>query len=602
MKVKVADYIADFLAEHQIDTVFTVVGGGSMHLNDAFGHHPKLRCIYQHHEQACSMAAEGYARMDNRMAAVCVTSGPGAINALNGVAGAYMDSIPMLVFSGQAKTELTVRHHGLGLRTLGNQEFDIISALGRMTKYCEMVEDPANIRYCLERAFTTAVSGRPGPCWLDIPLDVQGAAVETEMLEGYRCKDSFAAVGLSYGTVEEVAGRIRSAQRPVLYAGNGIRLAGAQDGVEPLARLAGMAVVTCWDSIDLLPTQSPYYAGRGGIMGDRAGNFAVQNSDFLLAVGSRLNVYQTGYQMQTWARDAYKVMVDIDEQELSKPTLHIDLPLCMDAGDFIRSLTKAFHSQDRDRHSAWLDQCRIWKERYPVVHAGHYGQQKAVNVYAFMDQLSRKASSGSVTVVSNGSASVVGSQAYHIDAGQRFLMNCAMSSMGYGLPAAIGAAAAGEGKDVICIEGDGSLQMNIQELATLAANRFPVKVFLINNGGYHQIRQTQRNVFPGREPVGIGPESGDLCFPDHSHIAKAYGLPYERLEHMGQLAEKLEKVLSMEGCCICEVFCDTEQGFEPKSATKRLDDGTLVSPPLEDLYPFLPREELKANMYVALVE
>ncbi len=606
MKIKISDYIADFLTKKGIHTVFTVVGGGAMHLNDSFGHHGSLHCIYQHHEQACSMAAEGYARIDNRMAAVCVTSGPGAVNALNGVAGAYMDSIPMLVFSGQTKTTFTIRYNGLGLRTFGNQEFDIVSALGKMTKYCEMIVDPGRIRYCLEKAYETAISGRPGPCWLDIPLDVQGAYVDSEELIGYHsehCVNSSAAAGLYENDILKLVERMHLAQRPVIYAGNGIRLANAAKDFMNLVEKIRIPVVTCWNSIDLIPTESWYYAGRGGIMGDRSGNFAVQNSDLMIAIGSRLNLYQIGYETQTWARAAYKVMVDIDEKELFKPTLHLDLPICMDAGRFIRSFKKAtsVSGYENTRFDNWLEQCNAWKKKYPVVNTRHYEQKDAVNIYAFMDQLSRKASAGSVTVVSNGSASVTGSQAYHIEKDQRFIMNCAMSSMGYGLPASIGAAAARNGRDVICIEGDGSIQMNIQELATLAANRLPVKVFIMNNHGYHQIRQTQRNVFPDRKPVGIGPESGDICFPDFSYIAKSYGLAYYKIENMEHLADRLEKILSMEGCCICEVLCDIKQGFQPKSATKRLEDGTLVSPPLEDLMPFLPRDELKNNMYIPLV-
>lgn len=603
MRVKVSDYIADFLVRRSITEIFTVVGGGAMHLNDSFGHHPKLHCIYNHHEQASSIAAEAYFRIDNKMAAVCVTSGPGAINALNGVAGAYMDSVPMIVLSGQAKTGITVRSSGLKLRTLGNQEFDIVSALGNMTKYAEMVMDAGKIRYCLEKAFDIAVSGRPGPCWLDIPLDIQGAYIETDELEGYTAEadKSIFNGGGPDAAVRKVAEKIRSAKRPVIYAGNGIRISGATDIFRKLVDKTGIPVVTCWDSIDLMETENEYYAGRGGTMGDRAGNFAVQNSDFLLCIGSRLNIYQVGYDVRTWAREAYVVDVDIDAEELKKPTIRVDLPVCADAGEFMQALLETVSPDSKTRYAEWSVQCRKWKEDYPVIQKKHYEDKGAVNIYAFIDRLSRKLPENAVTVVANGSASVVGSQTYYIKKGQRFIMNCGLSSMGYDLPAAIGACAASGGKDVVCITGDGSIQMNIQELQTIVTNKLPVKIFVINNGGYHQIRQTQNNVFHNGL-VGVGPESGDLGFPDFEKLAGAYGIPYCRICDNAGIDEKTGNVLMAESFFLCEVVCSTTQIFEPKSATKKLDDGTLVSPPLEDMAPFLPREELKRNMYIDLVE
>lgn len=603
MKIKVSDYIADFLAKRNITDVFTVVGGGAMHLNDSFGHHPGLNCVYNHHEQASSIAAEAYFRVNNKMAAVCVTSGPGAINALNGIVGAYMDSIPMIVLSGQAKSEITVRNSGLKLRTLGNQEFDIVSALGNMTKYAEMVMDAEKIRYCLEKAFDIAISGRPGPCWLDIPLDIQGAYIEVEELKGYKAEtDKSIFDGDKLNEVaEKVAEKIRRAKRPVIYAGNGIRISGAVDLFKRLIDKTGIPVVACWDSIDLVETDNEYYAGRGGTMGDRAGNFAVQNSDFLLCIGSRLNIYQVGYDVRTWAREAYVVDVDIDAEELKKPTIRVDLPVCADAGRFIWVLLEKISPDDKMHYTEWVAQCRSWKENYPVIQRKHYEDRGLVNIYAFIDKLSRMLSEYAVTVVANGSASVVGSQTYYIKKGQRFIMNCGLSSMGYDLPAAIGACVASGKKEIICIAGDGSIQMNIQELQTIVTNKLPVKIFVINNGGYHQIRQTQNNVFHNGL-VGVGPESGDLGFPDFEKLAGAYGISYCKICDNAEIVEKLQKVLAVDSFFLCEVVCSTTQIFEPKSATKKLDDGTLVSPPLEDMAPFLSREELKKNMYIDLVE
>ena len=619
MKVKVSDYIAAFLARHGIGTVFSVVGGGSMHLNDSLGHHPKLHVIYNHHEQASAMAAEGYFRVKNEISAVCVTSGPGAINALNGVVGAYQDSIPMLVFSGQTKTGLTVFNSSLPLRTLGNQEFDIVGSLNHMAKYAEMIMDPRKIRYCLEKAYHLAMSDRPGPCWLDIPLDIQGCYVETEELhglaegeQGYRQGEIMEErVSRPVGETDPdraasaVMEKLAEARRPVLYAGNGVRIAGAVERLRILAHEMTVPVVTCWDSIDVMETDDSCYAGRGGTMGDRAGNFAVQNSDLLICIGTRLNIYQVGYSLDSWARAAYVVVNDIDPDELRKPTIRVDMGVCCDAGAFIKALEDANQQLADNKgltalREKWLDQCQTWKKKYPVIQPKCYAQEGAVNVYAFVDSLSHMLPPGSLTVVANGSASVVGSQTFYIGRDCRFMMNCGMSSMGYGLPAAIGVSEASGKGTVICIEGDGSIMMNLQELQTIATNRLPIKLFIINNNGYHQIRQTQNNIFHNGL-VGVGPESGDLGFPAFDKLADAFGLPYMAIRTQKHLAEGLRGALAHPGPLVCEVVCDTKQIFEPKSATKKLPDGTLVSPPLEDMAPFLPRKELAENMYIELV-
>lgn len=613
MKIKVSDYIAEFLVEHNVTDVFTVVGGGAMHMNDSFGHNRQMQCLYNHHEQASSMAADAYFRVHGKVAAVCVTSGPGAINAMNGVAGAYQDSIPMLVFSGQTKTNLTVFNSGLALRTLGNQEFDIVSSLGNMVKYAEMIMDAGKIKYCLEKAYRVATQGRPGPCWLDIPLDIQGAYIETENLKGYEDgEDGYTACHIMEKTkttegqgviddqiISQIITKLASAKRPVFYAGNGIRISGSVEEFRRLVQKLRVPVVTCWDSIDIMETDDDYYTGRGGIMGDRAGNFAVQNSDLLICIGTRLNIYQVGYNVDTWARQAYVIVNDIDAEELRKPTIRVDLPVCCDAGYFIEKLEKAW--DNTALFQEWGDQCRKWKKKYPVVQGRHYAGNGLVNVYAFMDRLSRLLPEGAVTVVSNGSASVVGSQSYYIGKNQRFLMNCGLSSMGYGLPAAVGACVANGSEPVICIEGDGSIMMNLQELQTVVTNHLPIKIFVINNQGYHQIRITQKNLFDDKL-VGVGPESDDLGFPDLKKLCAAFDIPYYCVKHMKNLDADLTGVLQNKGYLLCEVFCDTEQVFEPKSATKRLEDGRLISPPLEDLAPFLSRNELRENMYIDLLE
>lgn len=599
MRVKVSDYIAEYFVQHGIDTVFTVVGGGAMHLNHSFGSHKGIRCLYNHHEQASSMAAESYYRVNNQMAGLCVTSGPGAINALNGVIGAYQDSIPMIVVSGQVKSTLTVKSSGLKLRTLGGQEFDIVSALANACKYSETVTEASRIKECLDKAFSVALSGRPGPCWLDIPVDIQGAYIGSDdFIDGELPKSTR---DIDDKVISRLVDKIDSAIRPVIYAGNGIRISGGVDIFHKLVYGLKIPVVTCWDSIDLIETDNEYYVGRAGTMGDRAGNFAVQNSDLLICIGSRLSIYQVGYNVNTWAREAYVVDVDIDSEELKKPTIRVDMPICADAREFMEDLlTKNITVTDEVKR--WVDICNNWKNKYPVVSESQKKQAKLVNVYGFIDYFSRKIGDNSITVVGNGSASVVGSAAYYIGRNCRFIMNCALSSMGYDLPAAIGAAVADSNncRDIYCITGDGSIMMNLQELQTIVTNTLPIKIVILNNQGYHQIRLTQSNLFD-KEFHGMGPESNDLSFPNFSKVAAAFGYPYYSVDSMADISKEVDAFLSMDGRAILEVFCDTSQVFEPKSATKRLEDGSLYSPPLEDLAPFLSRDELKSNMYIPTV-
>lgn len=612
MLIKVSDYVGKFLVENGISNVFTVTGGGAMHLNDSLGHTKGLTCVYNHHEQACAIAAEAYARINGQIAAVCVTTGPGGTNAITGVLGGWLDSIPMLVISGQVRYDTTARSTGLNIRAMGDQEFDITKAVDCMTKYSEMVIDPKRIRYCLEKALYLAKTGRPGPCWLDIPLNVQGATVETDELEGF---DSAEVEALKVPSIEDsviadIIDKVSNAKRPVLYAGNGIRISGGYEVFKRVVNKLNIPVVTGWDSIDAIYDEHPLYVGRGGIMGDRPGNFAVQNSDLVLSIGNRLSIRQVGYSWTTWAREAYVIMNDIDADELKKPTLHVDMPVWGDAKELLEKLDKAidepvFMGMD------WLATCDHWKHRYPVVQDKHYEDKNHTNVYAFIKELSKRTKEGQITVVGNGSACVVGSHGYVIKEDSRFIINSAVASMGYDLPAAIGACVAEHGdkalygrslsdesvEDIILVTGDGSIQMNLQELQTIIHHKMPMKIFVINNEGYHSIRQTQTNLF-NKNFVGIGPESGDLSFPELKKLAEAYGYPYYGCDGNEHLTETIEKVLGCEGPVICEIFVSTVQNFEPKSATKRLEDGSLFSPPLEDLGPFLDREEFYSNMII----
>lgn len=595
-RVRVADYIADQLALHGIRHIFTVTGGGAMHLNDALGHHPALTCIYQHQEQACAMAAESYARVHNRMAAVCVTTGPGGTNALTGVLGAWLDSIPLLVLSGQVRYDTTVRSTGLGLRAFGDQEYDIVRTVCSMTKYAVMVEKPEQIRRCLEKAVFLATSGRPGPCWLDLPLDVQGALVLPDSLESYDPSQDSRQLPpkVTDQTARAIIHKIQTARRPVLNAGNGIRIAGAAELLLSVAEKLGIPVVTGWNSIDLIADTHPLYAGRAGIMGDRAGNWAVQNSDVFLSIGSRLSVRQVGYSWDTWARNAYTIVEDIDPEELKKPSIHVDLPVWADAYDLLAALDRNLKHTARRQQSAWMHQCLEWRRQYPVVQEKHFRQQEPVNVYALIKKLSEALPEDSIIVAANGSASVVSSQAFVIRPGQRFILNSGAASMGYGLPASIGACIAADRAPVVCITGDGSIQMNLQELQTIIHHRLPIRIFVINNDGYHSIRQTQQNYFQG-PLTGVGTDSGDLSFPSMERLAGAYGYPYVCIRNSAGL-ERIGEILEKDAPWICEVFVDTRQRFEPKAASERLTDGKMVSLPLEDLAPRLPKEELDAIM------
>lgn len=605
MKIKVSDYIANFLVDNDISHVFTVTGGGAMHLNDSLGHHPKLNCIYNHHEQACSIAAESYARIHNKIAAVCVTTGPGGTNAITGVVGGYLDSIPMLILSGQVRYDTTARSTGLNLRSMGDQEFDICKSVEAMTKYCEMVVDPKKIRYCLEKAVYIALNGRPGPCWLDIPLNVQGAYIETEELEGYNPEEYLNILPgkIDNKKIDLIIDKIKKSKRPVLYAGNGIRISKGYEAFKKVVEKLNIPVVTAWNSIDLIPDKHPLYVGRAGIMGDRPGNFAVQNSDLVLSIGCRLSIRQVGYNWKTWAREAYKIVVDIDPEELEKPTLNIDMKICADAKKFLEKLDEKIVDEKLFTNKEWIKTCNNWKNNYPVVLPKHYDNIDGLaNIYCFIKELSSRLKEKQITVVGNGSACVVGSHAYVIKPEQRVIINSAIASMGYDLPAAIGAVYAKKNDlDVICITGDGSIQMNLQELQTIIHHKMPIKIFIINNNGYHSIRQTQANLF-NRQFVGIGPESGDLSFPDMSKLSLAYGYPYYSINKNEDMPNKIDEILKEKGPLICEIFVSPKQNFEPKSSTKKLEDGTLVSPPLEDLAPFLDREELKRNMFIPLIK
>jgi acetolactate synthase I/II/III large subunit len=594
MRVKVSDYIAKRLIEYGVKHIFMVTGGGAMHLNNSFGRMRGIECIFNHHEQACAIAAEGYARVSGKLAVVNVTSGPGSLNTLTGVMGQWTDSIPVLYISGQVKKETTIgAYPEIPLRQLGDQEVDIISIVKPITKFAACVRNPSDIVKLLEKALSIATCARPGPVWLDIPLDVQGAVFN---MPGYRHKDKCPG---SFGNkninrkIAKAAELLKKSKRPVLIAGYGIRIAGAQKKFLGIINKLKIPVVTTFNGFDLVPSDNPYFIGRIGTLGSRAGNFALQNSDLVLSVGSRNNIRQISYNWTTFARAAKKVIVDIDAAELKKPTIHPDLAINCDAGYFISELFK--HTSGLPDHTGWLQWCKHRQGRYPPV-LPEYRESKSVNPYYFVQKLTALMRQDDVLVAGNASACVILFQAGLVKQDQRVFWNSGCAAMGYDLPAAIGACLAGGKKNTLCLTGDGSIQMNIQELQTIVAHKLPIKIFLLSNNGYVSIKQTQESFF-GPPYVGCDPDSG-LSFPSFVKIAKAYGLQVERIKgHLG-MADKINKIFKSKEPVLCEVILEPDYKFQPRVSSRKLNDGRIISKPLEDMFPFLSRPEFMSNMLI----
>lgn len=602
MTMKVSDYIADTLAKHSIKHVFMITGGGAMHLNNSLGKHPNLECIFNHHEQACAMAAESYARLTRNIAVVCVTSGPGGTNAITGVLGAWLDSIPMIVISGQVRYDTTVRSTGLNLRQLGDQEFDIVNSVTNMTKYAVMVTKPQEIRYHLERALYLAKTGRPGPCWIDVPLNIQGAEIDENDLMPYNHEEDIRELPPSVpkDTAREIIDRISLSKRPVLLAGSAVRSSGAHENFLKVVDLLNIPVVTAWNAHDCIHDDHRLYYGRPGTVGDRAGNFIVQNSDLLIVLGCRLNIRQISYSWNAFAREAFKIIVDIDPLELRKPTVKPDIPVYADLSDFIGAMIEELPTTGLEAKEEWLEWCRIRKRRYPVVLKEYWERKDLVNPYCFVESLSRYLPEGQVTVTGDGTACVCTFQAAYIKKGQRLYTNSGCASMGYDLPSAIGASIASGRSRIVCITGDGSIQMNIQELQTIAHHRLPIKIFVLNNQGYHSIRQTQENFF-GRPLVGCDRESG-VSFPDMERVAYAYQIPFVRCSKHAELDSCISAALEGDHPSVCEVKLTPDQAFAPRVSSYRLPDGRIVSRPLEDMAPFLDRKEFENNMLIPELE
>ena len=574
-----------------------VTGGGAMHLNDAIGHQEGIRCTYNHHEQACAIAAEGYTRMTGKLAAVCVTSGPGGTNALTGVMGSWLDSIPMFIISGQVKRETTTwAVSDLNLRQLGDQEFNIIESVRNMTKYSVMVTNPLEIAYHLEKAIFLATTGRGGPVWLDIPLDVQGTRVDSEQLIHFYADQEVVwdIPSVRQSQIDIILEKLKTAKSPLVLAGTGINIGTAREELLLFLEKYQIPVVTAWNANDTVAFDNPYYVGMPGTVGIRSGNFAVQNCDFLVSLGCRLNIRMIGYNHYDFAKNAFKVIVDIDARELIKPTVHADLPIHASVKDFLAAMGKQKYKPVK-HHRNWLDWCKNLLMKYPAARSEYFGRTSSINPYVFIDVLFNHLRDDDRIICGNGSACVVTFQAAKIKQGQRMFTNSGCAAMGYALPAALGVAVSDNSRRTICIDGDGSVMMNLQELATVEYNKLDLKLFILNNNGYLSIRQTQRNLF--KPPyIGIDRESG-IGFPNFEKLADAFSISYCRLEKEDTAIDILDFVFSSKGPCICEVIVDSLQNFEPKSSSRILPEGKIVSPSLDDMAPFLDREEYENIRY-----
>jgi acetolactate synthase-1/2/3 large subunit len=586
--MRIAEWIAKRLADHGLDTCFLITGGGAMFLNDAFAGEERIRKIYLHHEQACAIAAEGYARIANRPAILNVTSGPGGINALNGVFGAYTDSIPMIVISGQARRETLNRVQRIrDLRQLGDQEVDILAMVAPITKARFPLTNPDDAPAVIDEALILAQTGRPGPVWIDVPVDVQGTVINSSDLPLRQRPNNDAAPLVDLPTIDEVLKFLGAAKRPVLIAGSGVRISGMREQFIALAEYLGVPVVTAWTH-DLIESSHPLFAGRAGTIGTRAGNFVVQNTDLVVVLGSRLNIRQVSYNWSSFAKGAKKVWVDIDEAELRKPYVRADLPIVADLADFIPKLLD--HAKTvawKPVHHAWVEWCRGIRTRYGPKEADYPIRPGVINAYHFVMELFRCLKDDDIVACGDATACIVPFQCATLRSAQRLFSNSGSASMGYDLPAAIGAAIAAPDRRVICLAGDGSIMMNIQELQSVKSLGRNIKVFVLDNGGYLSIKQTQRNFF-GREN-GCSPESG-LSFPDFESVARGFGLEAITLCPDGWRAG-LSSFLERSGAAVCVVPLDRAQEFEPRLKS-RMVDGVIRTPELDDMHPFLPDAEL----------
>jgi acetolactate synthase-1/2/3 large subunit len=590
VKMRVADYLTDALYRAGGETVFLVTGGMIMHLTDALLVHGKQKWVSCHHEQAAVMAADAFGRFTGRPGVAYVTAGPGALNTLTGVVGAYVDSAPCIIVAGQSKvSQATVT----GPRQFALQGFNTLPIFRQVTKYAVMLDDVASVRYHVERAIFEASHGRPGPVWIECPIDIQGAMFDPDEHEGFTPPVDVLhdPVNAADGA-RRVAEALRGAKRPCILAGAGVRCAGAVETLVELAHSSGIPVLTSRLGMDLIDQDDPYYVGRPGTYGERAANFAIQHCDVLVTIGCRLALGLVGHDYDAFAPNAFKVMVDVDEAELAKPSVRPDLPVRADALTFLDALASELAGA-RVTDDAWLERVRSWKARYPVDLPEYADTSPGINSYHFMRLLSDRASADDVYVVDTGSCFHVHAQAFRVKEGQRHVITGGLSTMGY-MPAVMGAAVANRGRDVYCITGDGSIQMNLQELQTIKHSGLPVKLILLNNRGYLLIRHTQSNFMEGRL-IGESPETG-VSFPDMSKVAAVYDLHYIRLERVEDLDAKVAEMRAHRGPVLFEVMTPANQLLIPRVASRQREDGTMMSMPYDDMFPFLAREQYEAEV------
>ncbi len=599
MTIKLSDYVFQFLARQDVKHVFMVAGGGAMHLNNSAGHCPEIEYICNLHEQAAAMAAETYAKLNENLGVALVTTGPGSTNAITGTAGAWLNSTPCLFISGQVKRSDMIGERGV--RQMGVQELDVISIVKPITKYAITVMDPAEIRYHLEKAVYLARTGRPGPVWIDIPLDVQASQIDPALLRGFDAPEQHAthsAKELS-DQVAKTIDLLNAAERPILLIGNGVRLARARLEMRDLIQLLQVPVLLTWLAHDLLPESHDLLVGRPGPVAPRGSNFALQNSDLLISIGARLDMVLTGYSHDRFARAANKIMVDIDQNEIRKMETPITVPVCADAKLFIQEFLRQKDRLIQRERIDWMAHCHEWKTKYPLV-LPEYRAQKLVSTYVFTDVLSNELNDNDVIVSGSSGAGIeIFLLVFRVKEGQRVLVTTALGAMGYGLPASIGACLASGRKRTILVDGDGGFQLNIQELETLARLDLPIKIFILNNQGYSSIRTSQARYF-GRL-TGADASSG-LTLPDLGRLVTAYGLPFFQITDQSHLAEEIQKVLDTPGPVLCDVWLPPDEPRAPSLASAQKPDGSMVSRPLEDLWPFLDRQEFNSNMIIPPIE
>jgi acetolactate synthase I/II/III large subunit len=600
--MKLSDYVVQTIADEGVKHVFMLPGGGAMHLNDSLGRCPGIEYVCNLHEQASAIAAEAYARVTNNLGVAMVTTGPGSTNAITGLAGAWLDSTPCVFLSGQVKRADLKGESGL--RMLGVQEVDIVALVSPITKYAVTITDPSTVRYHVEKAIYLARSGRRGPVWLDFPLDVQAAQIDAEQQRGFDPNDDRANPTDQDADIDSKVDRLleilERSERPVLLVGNGVRLAGAADRFVRFAECLGVPVLTTWLGLDLIGDDHPLHFGRPGGIAPRGANFTLQNCDCLVIIGARLDMALTAYSHERLARAATKVMVDVDRAEIRKMKTEIHLPIVTDAANVIDRVLARIPSAGQFARKDWLARCREWRARYPLVLPEHRDAPDRVSMYHFSEALTEElAPNDVVTPGSSGFASEIFFLNYKVKYGQRVFHNRGTGAMGFGLPASIGACVASGRRRTVSVDGDGGFQMNIQELATVAGLNLPIKFFVINNSGYASIRTSQTNYF--NLLVGADESSG-LHLPDVRKVAEAYGVKTALIDRPQALREQVRRVLDSEGPIVCEVRVPADEPRGPRVASAQRADGSMVSKPLEDLWPFLERDEFLSNMIIPAIE